>query len=71
MRNNPRHERRIEMTEYMANRELKKCAENVRSEHARTRATDSGAPVVRFIFRALLLATWGVAVYNVAVSVLS
>ena len=59
------------MTEYDANKGLKQGAANVRNPRARTRATDSGAPVARFIFRALVLATWGAVVYTVAVMVLA
>jgi hypothetical protein len=59
------------MTEYDANKGLKEGAANVRNPRARTRSTDSGAPVARMLFRGLLLAAWGVTVYNVALAVLS
>lgn len=59
------------MGEYQANQAMKEGAANVRKESARTRATDSGAPVLRFMFRSLLLAAWGVVVYNAALAVLS
>ena len=59
------------MSEYDANQALKQGAANVRNPRARTRASDTRAPVARFIFRALVLATWGAAVYTVAVMVLA
>ena len=59
------------MTEYDANKGLKEGAANVRNPRARTRSSDTGAPVARFIFRALVLATWGAAVYTVTVMVLA
>lgn len=51
---------------YNAARDANDAARRAARFNPRRRATDSGAPVARFIFRALLLATWGAVVYNVA-----